>query len=77
MRQKGLMVGIELVEDRATQRSFDSKRRIGAQVCAALRKHGVLLRPLGDVIVIMPPLAMGVDNMEKIVRSLASEISKL
>jgi len=77
VRQKGLMVGIELVEDRATKRSFDSKRRIGAAVCAAVRKHGVIIRPLGDVIVIMPPLAMDVEDLAAIVNAVYAEVAKL
>jgi adenosylmethionine-8-amino-7-oxononanoate aminotransferase len=43
----------------------------------SLRKHGVLLRPLGDVIVLMPPLAMGERDLSSIVNALAHEISLL
>src|SRR6185503_5198195 len=58
IRQRGLMIGIELVKDRATKEPFDPRRRLGTEVCLNIRKHGVILRPLGDVIVIMPPLVM-------------------
>jgi adenosylmethionine-8-amino-7-oxononanoate aminotransferase len=58
VRQKGLMVGIELVADRATRRPFPAADQVGAMVCAAAREHGVILRPLGDVIVLMPPLSI-------------------
>ena len=77
IRQKGFMVGIELVEDRKTRKLFDPKRRIGAQVCAKIRRHGVILRPLGDVIVLMPPLAMGEEHLAKIVRAVSDEIRLL
>ena len=77
IRQKGLMVGVELVEDRQTKRPFDPKRRVGAEVCINLRKHGVILRPLGDVIVLMPPLAMGLEDLESIVNALQREIQRL
>jgi adenosylmethionine-8-amino-7-oxononanoate aminotransferase len=50
VRQRGLMIGIEL-EARAG-------RFVGTEVCEAARKHGVLLRPLGDVVVWMPPLSI-------------------
>lgn len=70
IRQKGLMVGIELVADRATRRPFDPSLRIGAAICQAIRQHGVILRPLGDVIVLMPPLAMPADDLRQIVRAL-------
>ena len=58
IRQKGFMVGIELVADKKTRQPFDPKRRLGAEVCMNCRKHGVIIRPLGDVIVLMPPLAI-------------------
>jgi adenosylmethionine-8-amino-7-oxononanoate aminotransferase len=77
VRQKGFMVGIELVADKATKRPFDSKRRVGADVCTNVRKHGVIIRPLGDVIVLMPPLAMSVDDLRKIVDALHAELTSL
>ena len=77
IRQKGLMVGIELVRDRKTREPFDPKRRVGAAVCARIRRHGVILRPLGDVIVIMPPLAMGLKDLKTIVTAVKSEVAAL
>jgi adenosylmethionine-8-amino-7-oxononanoate transaminase len=77
IRQKGLMVGIELIADRETRRPFDPKRRVGAEVCAKIRRRGVILRPLGDVIVIMPPLAMGVEDLRRIVDAVAAEVAAL
>jgi adenosylmethionine-8-amino-7-oxononanoate aminotransferase len=74
IRQKGYMVGIELVEDRATRKPFDPKRRTGAAICQRIRKHGVIIRPLGDVLVLMPPLAMAFDDLNKIVSAVASEV---
>ena len=58
VRQKGFMVGIELVIDRATKTPYSWEKKIGAQVCRAARQRGVILRPLGNVIVLMPPLTM-------------------
>lgn len=58
VRQCGLLAGVELVQDRATRRPFPSAWRIGARVCRAARTHGALLRPLGDTVVVMPPLAL-------------------
>lgn len=77
IRQKGLMVGIELVADKATKRPFDSRQRTGAAVCAAIRKHGVILRPLADTIVLMPPLAMGEADLRRIVDAVKIEVSRL
>ena len=58
VRQRGLMAGVELVADRATKRGFPPERRTGERVCRRAREQGVLLRPLGDVVVVMPPLAI-------------------
>jgi adenosylmethionine-8-amino-7-oxononanoate aminotransferase len=77
VRQKGFMVGIELVADKTTKQAFDSKRRVGAEVCMNVRKHGVIIRPLGDVIVLMPPLAMGEDDLRTIVNAVSIELTSL
>jgi adenosylmethionine-8-amino-7-oxononanoate transaminase len=77
IRQKGFMVGIELVTDKNTRARFDPNHRTGHQICSEIRKHGVILRPLGDVIVIMPPLAMRADDLNKIVRAVKLTLSKL
>jgi adenosylmethionine-8-amino-7-oxononanoate aminotransferase len=58
VRQKGLLAGIELVRDRRTKERFPPELRIGSRFCALAREQGVLLRPLGDVVVVMPPLAI-------------------
>ena len=58
VRQKGIMVGIELVQDRGNLVPFPLERRIGHQVTLAARKRGVIVRPLGNVVVLMPALAM-------------------
>lgn len=58
IRQKGLLAGIELVRDRTTKERFASEQRMGTRFCRAAREQGVLLRPLGDVIVVMPPLSI-------------------
>jgi adenosylmethionine-8-amino-7-oxononanoate aminotransferase len=74
IRQKGFMVGVELVADKASHRPFDPRRRIGAEVCQNIRRRGVILRPLGDVIVIMPPLAMETDDLRTIVKAVYDEV---
>jgi adenosylmethionine-8-amino-7-oxononanoate aminotransferase len=58
VRQRGLMVGIELVRDRATREEYAYGLRAGHRVCMEARKMGAILRPLGNVVVLMPPLAM-------------------
>jgi adenosylmethionine-8-amino-7-oxononanoate aminotransferase len=58
VRQRGLMVGIELVRDRATREPYAAPLRAGHRACMEARPLGAILRPLGDVVVLMPPLAM-------------------
>jgi adenosylmethionine-8-amino-7-oxononanoate aminotransferase len=77
IRQKGFMVGIELVADKTTKTPFDPKRRLGAEVCAKVRRHGVIIRPLGDVIVLMPPLAMPLEDLERIVDAVEQEVAAI
>jgi adenosylmethionine-8-amino-7-oxononanoate aminotransferase len=67
IRQRGLMIGIELTRDKATRESYRYEEAIGARVCAAVRRYGVILRPLGPVIVMMPPLSITEPQIEKLV----------
>jgi adenosylmethionine-8-amino-7-oxononanoate aminotransferase len=66
VRQCGLMAGVELVQDRATRRPFPSEARMGARVCRACRDRGVILRPLGDVLVIMPPVSIELSLLDRL-----------
>ena len=68
IRQLGLIAGVELVADPATRASFPYEARTGHRVILEARKRGVILRPLGDVIVLMPPLAVTERDLTKIVR---------
>jgi len=67
VRQTGLVAGVELVKDRKTKEPFPARSRVGYRACLAMRKYGVILRPLGDVIVIMPPLSVKESELKKIV----------
>jgi adenosylmethionine-8-amino-7-oxononanoate aminotransferase len=58
IRQAGFMVGIELVKDRDSKTPYPAKDRIGHAVVLEARRRGVILRPLGNVIVLMPPLSI-------------------
>ena len=66
VRQRGLIAGIELVRDRETKQPFDWSERRGQLVCDHALTEGVWLRPLGNVIVIMPPLAIAMDELDRI-----------
>ena len=71
IRQRGLMVGVELVRDKTTRQAFDSDERVGHLVCMAARKYGVIVRPLGDVIVLMPPLSVTIEELDLLIDTLA------
>jgi adenosylmethionine---8-amino-7-oxononanoate aminotransferase len=66
IRQKGIMVGIELVLDKHTMKEFDAALRIGHQVTLAARRRGLIIRPLGDVIVLMPAPAMPLSHIRQL-----------
>lgn len=76
IRQCGFMVGIELIRDKALRKPFPVELRMGAQVTRNIQKYGVILRPLGDVIVIMPPLAIENCEIETIIKSLDKSIKE-
>ncbi len=67
VRQQGIMVGIELVADRRTRTPYPPAARMGQRVVRAARARGVVIRPLGDVIVLMPPLAIADDDLDRLV----------
>ncbi|MEE9138001.1 MAG: aminotransferase class III-fold pyridoxal phosphate-dependent enzyme, partial [candidate division NC10 bacterium] len=63
IRQVGFMVGIELFDDVTSRRPYAVAKRMGHQVIREAREHGVIIRPLGDVIVLMPPLSVTEDEI--------------
>ena len=67
VRQCGLMVGIDLGE-------HDPELRLGNRVALEARKRGVIVRPLGDVIVLMPPLAISKQDLRRLVDVVAESI---
>ena len=77
IRQQGLMAGVELVRDRASRVPFEREQAAGWQVCLAARDRGVILRPLGDVIVIMPPLSIEEGEIDQICEAVAHGLERL
>ena len=67
VRQWGYMVGIELVEDKEKRKSYLSEKRIGHKIILEARKRNVMIRPLGDVIVLMPPLSINDDELTSLI----------
>ncbi len=66
IRQRGFMVGIELVADKESKEPYPLKERIGHKVIMEARNHGVIIRPLGDVIILMPPLSISIDELTRL-----------
>lgn len=65
IRQCGLMIGIDLMRQAATKEAYQPSELIGHRVCMAARTYGLIIRPLGDVVVFMPPLASTVEQIEE------------
>ena len=74
VRNKGLMAGIELVRDKETRDAYAWEDKIGWKVANYARDKGVFIRPLGNVIVIMPPLSISAENLEQMLTVLKDAI---
>lgn len=66
VRQCGLIAGIELVRDRVGKIGYDWAERRGLRACQSAIRDGVWLRPLGNVVVIMPPLSVSLEQLDRI-----------
>ena len=62
------MAGIELVKDKKTKEPYALGDKMGVRVCAEARKNGVIIRPLGNVIVLMPPLTISGNELKSLTR---------
>ncbi|MBI4287197.1 MAG: aminotransferase class III-fold pyridoxal phosphate-dependent enzyme, partial [Chloroflexi bacterium] len=66
IRQLGFMVGIELVRDPDTKEAYPYEDKIGIRVIREARKRGVIIRPLDNVIVLMPPLSISMEELGRL-----------
>lgn len=74
VRNVGFMAGIELVEDKETKKPYDREEKMGWRVAHRAREQGVFIRPLGNVIVIMPPLAISEQNLGQMMKVMKETI---
>ncbi|WP_218639578.1 adenosylmethionine--8-amino-7-oxononanoate transaminase [Paenibacillus sp. FSL A5-0031] len=74
IRQKGLMIGIELVRDKVSREPYDWADRIGVRTTLRARELGMLTRPLGNVIVFIPPLSSNVAELDAMTNILMESI---
>jgi adenosylmethionine-8-amino-7-oxononanoate aminotransferase len=77
IRQQGMMIGIELVKNKKTQTEYSWHDKTGIKVCNDLRSRGVILRPLGNVIVVMPPLSITKAEINLLLRLIYDSIKKV
>ena len=77
IRHCGFMAGIEIVKDKKTGKVFESKLKIGAKICNNMRKDGVIIRNLGDTLVLFLHLTMTKSEIKKIVNSIKKEADNL
>ena len=79
VRQEGTILAVEVVADRATRRPYPAEERRGARICQTAREFGLLTRPIGDVLILMPPYSSTPDELDQMVsalwKALAKEIS--
>jgi adenosylmethionine-8-amino-7-oxononanoate aminotransferase len=73
-RNAGLMAAVELVQDKETRTPFPYSDKMGWKVCLDVRRKGVFIRPLGNVLVLMPPLAISMDNLKTMLKHIEDSI---
>ena len=76
IRQVGLVAGIELVKNWRTREPFDLCARAGIRICDAMAKRGVLTRPIGNVIVLMPPYCTTAAQVTRMVQALRDAVAQ-
>ncbi len=77
VRNIGLMAGIELVKNKKTKKPYDWVEKMGWRVAYHARENGVFIRPLGNVIVIMPPLSISEQNLKQLLKVIKDSIVKI
>lgn len=74
VRQKGMIAGIELVKDKAKKTPYPLEHKVGIRVCMEARKMGLMLRPIGNVIILMPPLSISKKDIKRMLSIVARAI---
>lgn len=77
IRQYGLMAGVELVKDKKKNEPFEYGLRTGFKVARKMLKRGIWVRPLGDTMVIMPPLSITESELDYFIDALKESIKEL
>lgn len=77
IRHCGVMAGVEIVKDKQSGKPYDYKLKTGAAICAGMRKEGVIIRNLGDTLVLFLHLTMTKTEISKIVKAVKKELDRL
>ena len=77
IRQCGLIAGIDVMLDPTSKISYPWQDQMGAKICRAARKHGLLTRPIRDTIVFMPPLCITKEQIDQAVEALGKAITEV
>jgi adenosylmethionine-8-amino-7-oxononanoate aminotransferase len=77
IRRVGLICGIELVKNWRTREAFDLRDRVGHRVCESMARRGVLTRPIGNVIVLMPPFCTAPDQLDRMVSAFRQSVDEV
>jgi len=77
IRQRGFMVGIELVQDTTTKTPYPLSAKTGHHVAAIARSKGLILRPIGNVLVLIPPLSTTTEELKKMLEIIKKSIETL
>lgn len=74
VRRLGFMVGIELTQEKGTHSPFPADQMVGRKIVLEARRLGVIVRPIGNVLILMPAVSMGNEDLEKLVSVTAQAI---
>jgi len=77
IRQVGLIAGVELVRNWKTREPFPLREQAGIRVCEAMSRRGVLTRPVGNVIVVMPPFCTTPSQARRIISALRDSVEEV
>lgn len=74
VRHVGMIGAVELFQDVTTKTPFPLTDKMGINVCAEMRRRGVLTRPIGNTIVLMPPYCVSDQQLDRVLGVLAESI---
>jgi adenosylmethionine-8-amino-7-oxononanoate aminotransferase len=77
IRRVGLVAGVELVRDWRAREPFALRERAGIRVCEAMARRGVLTRPIGNVVVLMPPYCTTTAQARRMVNVLRDSVAEV